>query len=66
MWPFKPKKKGILLTGRIRNALGDVINTPFKVTILEEKDTKYKIRIIGYWYWVQNAWVDKNRVELIK
>ena len=55
MWPFKPKKKGILLTGRIRNALGDVINTPFKVTILEENDTKYKIRIIGYWYWVPNA-----------
>ena len=66
MWSFKPKKKGILLTGRIRNAFGDVINAPLKVTILEEKYTKYKIRIIGYWYWVSGTWVDKNRVELIK
>lgn len=50
----------------IRNAFGDVINAPLKVTILEETDVKYKIRIIGYWYWVLGTWVDKNRVELIK
>lgn len=50
MWPFKPKKKGILLTGRIRNAFGDIINAPINVTILKETDIKYKIRIIGCWY----------------
>ena len=61
MWLFKPNKKGILLTGRIRNAFGDVKNAPFKVTILEETDEKYKIRILG-----SNTWVNKKRVELIK
>lgn len=66
MWFFKSKKKGILLTGRIRNAFGDVIKTPFNVTILEETAMQYKIRIIGFWYWVPATWVDKNRVELIK
>jgi hypothetical protein len=65
MWPFKPKKKGILLTGRIRNAFGDVIHVPLKATILEETDVKYKIRITGYWYWVSGTWIDKNIVELI-
>ena len=66
MWLFKPKKKGMLLTGRIRNAFGDVINIPFKVTILEEEPTRYKIRIMGFWYWAPDTWVDKNIIKEIK
>ncbi len=62
---FKPKKKGILLTGKIRNAFGDIVNAPLNVTILEETDIKYKIRILGFWYWIPGTWVDKNRIKLI-
>ena len=66
MWSFKkskPRRKGLLLNGVLRNAFGDTKLFPIDIDVLHETQSQYKIDM-GYWNG-GTYWVKKDRVKII-
>lgn len=65
MWFFKkskPIRKGLLLSGILKNAYGDTKLFPVDIDVIHETQSQYKIDM-GYWNG-GTYWVKKNRVKI--